>query len=227
MHRYEIYCHLYGMTTDEVLGWISDVLTTYTHDSELQIITAPSLISALYKSPRWPLQDFPACCVLTSRSLVTAFNNGDSSASSLKSSLNGGSLPTTSSFHRLPYRTDLVVPIVFLITPQHGPRRQHTMHSRMLTVSAEMCLPRRSVAAAVYSWLLRTCCLSTDVVFCLFRDRCPETNVVSEPFATNDCYSGPTVLALSEYGTILSGVHPMLCRDIETDEYIRCYAIGW
>jgi hypothetical protein len=28
-----------------------------------------------------------------------------------------------SSLHRLPYRTDLVAPIVFKITPQHGPSR--------------------------------------------------------------------------------------------------------
>jgi hypothetical protein len=43
---------------------------------------------------------FPACCVFTSRSLVTASNSGDSSASVLKSSLNGGSLPTDSFVHR-------------------------------------------------------------------------------------------------------------------------------
>jgi hypothetical protein len=39
-------------------------------------------------------KSFPACCVFTSRYLVTVSNSGDSSASALKSSLNGGSLPT-------------------------------------------------------------------------------------------------------------------------------------
>jgi hypothetical protein len=84
-------------------------------------------------------KSFPAYCVFTSCSLVTASNSGDSSASTFKSSLNGGSLPTDSFLHRLPCRTDLVVPVFFLITPRHGPRRQHTVYSRMLTVSAGMC----------------------------------------------------------------------------------------
>jgi hypothetical protein len=39
-------------------------------------------------------QVFPACSVFTRRFLETASNNGYSSASVLKSSLNGGSLPT-------------------------------------------------------------------------------------------------------------------------------------
>jgi hypothetical protein len=76
-----------------------------------------------------PAKPFPACCVFTSRYLVTASNSGDSSASALKSSPNGGSLPTAPSLHSLPYRTDSVGPIVFLMTPRHGPRRQH--HSRI------------------------------------------------------------------------------------------------
>jgi hypothetical protein len=33
----------------------------------------------------------------------------------------------------------------------------------------------------------------------------PETNVVSEPFARNGCFSGSTVLALSKYATVSSG----------------------
>jgi hypothetical protein len=46
-------------------------------------------------------KSFPAYCVVTNRSLVTASNSGDSSASALKSSLNGGSLPTDSFLHRI------------------------------------------------------------------------------------------------------------------------------
>jgi hypothetical protein len=51
-------------------------------------------------------KSFPACCVLTSRSLVS--NSGDSWASALKSSLKGGSLPLAFFLYRLPYRSDLV-----------------------------------------------------------------------------------------------------------------------
>jgi hypothetical protein len=79
---------------------------------------------------------FPACCVFTSPSLITASNSEDSSASALKSCMNGGSLPTafhllqlTLFLHRLLYRTDLVAPIVFLTTPRHGPCRQHRSFS--------------------------------------------------------------------------------------------------
>jgi hypothetical protein len=56
-----------------------DLFTTCTHLSEPQVITALSLISTLYK-PQHPLKLFPAC-VLTRRSLATASNSGDSSAS--------------------------------------------------------------------------------------------------------------------------------------------------
>jgi hypothetical protein len=60
-----------------------DLLTTYTctRDSELQAITAPALISTIHISPQHPLSHFPTCCVFTSRSLATASNSGDSSAS--------------------------------------------------------------------------------------------------------------------------------------------------
>jgi hypothetical protein len=61
-----------------------------------------------------PVKPFPACFVYTSCSLVTASKSGDPSVSTLKSSL-----------HSLPYKTDLVSPVLFLITPQHGPSREH------------------------------------------------------------------------------------------------------
>jgi hypothetical protein len=152
------------------------------------------------------LKSFLACCVFTSHSLVMASNTGDSSASTLKSSLIGGSFPTVSFLHGLPYRTDLVAPTVFFTTPWHGPRRQHTAHSRMLTVSAGTCFPSRSLVAAVYSCLLRICCLATDVV-CLSVSRPFSRNyVVLEPLASNGCFSGSTVLAFSKYATILRRV---------------------
>jgi hypothetical protein len=36
-------------TIDGVFDWILDLLTTYTHDSELQTITEPSPISTIHK----------------------------------------------------------------------------------------------------------------------------------------------------------------------------------
>jgi hypothetical protein len=122
---------------------------------------------------------FPAC-VCSRRSLVTAFNSGDSSPSELDSSLKGSSCPTLFStvlfLHSLPYRTDFVAPTAFLIISRHGQRRQHRPFI-MLTVSAGMCLPSRSLAAAVYYCLIRICCLATNVV--------PLS--VSRPLPRNEC----------------------------------------
>jgi hypothetical protein len=62
--------------------WISEyLLTTYTHHSELQVITALSLISTLYKSLREHAKPFPACSVFKGHSLATASSSGRSSAS--------------------------------------------------------------------------------------------------------------------------------------------------
>jgi hypothetical protein len=62
------------------LDWWTDLLTTYTYQSELQVIRAPPLISTINKSPQHPLSLFPPCCVFISCSLGTASNSGDSSA---------------------------------------------------------------------------------------------------------------------------------------------------
>jgi hypothetical protein len=51
----------------------------YWQNSELHLITGLLLIYILYKSPQHPLSLFPAYCVLTSLSLATASNSGDSS----------------------------------------------------------------------------------------------------------------------------------------------------
>jgi hypothetical protein len=55
-----------------------DLLTTYTHHSELQVITPDIHILQITTAPA---KNFPACCVLTSFSLATVSNSGDSSAS--------------------------------------------------------------------------------------------------------------------------------------------------
>jgi hypothetical protein len=62
------------------MDFILDLLTIYKHLSELQVITAPPLISTLYKSSKHPLSLLQPA-VFTSRPLATASNGEDSSAS--------------------------------------------------------------------------------------------------------------------------------------------------
>jgi hypothetical protein len=62
-----------------VMGWWMDLLTTYIHHSELQVITTLLQMSTLHKSLY--ATPFPACSVFTSHSLVTASNSRDSSVS--------------------------------------------------------------------------------------------------------------------------------------------------
>jgi hypothetical protein len=85
--RFFIECHpLYVCTVtylrepvDEV--WIDgSIYWSFLHHTEIQVITGPLLISTIHRSPQNP-NLFPACCVFNSRSLATAFNSGDPSAS--------------------------------------------------------------------------------------------------------------------------------------------------
>jgi hypothetical protein len=64
-----------------------------------------------------PFKSFPACCIFTSRFLVTASNSGNSSASRAQV-LSERRLPSNClSFPRkFPYRTNSVASVVFLIT---------------------------------------------------------------------------------------------------------------
>jgi hypothetical protein len=66
------------VTIDGVLDWILDLLTSYAHHSELQVITTLSLISTIHKSLHAKCSS--ACSAFKSRSLATASNTGDSSA---------------------------------------------------------------------------------------------------------------------------------------------------
>jgi hypothetical protein len=75
------YCHDLVCDSRRGSDWLTDLLTTYTHHLELQVIKALSLICTLYESPQHPLSLFAACRVFVSRSLTTASNSGDSSAS--------------------------------------------------------------------------------------------------------------------------------------------------
>jgi hypothetical protein len=89
-------------------------------------------------------KSFPACCVFTNHSLVTASNSGYSSASALKSSLNGGSLPTESFLHRLPCRTDSVAPVDFLKTRPHYSCSCYSLYTLRVNIRI---LTRRNLAS--------------------------------------------------------------------------------
>jgi hypothetical protein len=147
------------VTIDGVLGWMLDLLTTDTHDSELHAI------STFQKSPQHPLKFSNLLCVLTSCSLATVSNSADSSASHAQV-LSERRLPNASFSHRLLYRTDSVTPTVLLITLRTDRVENTVSNSTSIVacvfVSAGICLP----------------------------SRCPETNVVSEPFASNGCFYG-------------------------------------
>jgi hypothetical protein len=154
------------MTLDGVLDWILDLLNTLPCNSQLHLIIAPLLISTLYKSYA---KSFPAWGVFTSSCLVMASNNGYSSASMLKSSLNGSSLLTVW----------VLAPVVLLIIPRQRP-------------------PQKPQFPTVPPRLHANCC-RRNLFVC---DHCLETNVVSEPFTSNGCFSGSTVLVLCKYATV-------------------------
>jgi hypothetical protein len=79
---------------DEVLDWVLDLLTTW--NTRLVITLNYSAIANLHTLlfTRTHGKSFPARSVITRRLLVTTSNNGYSYVSGLKSSLNGGSLPS-------------------------------------------------------------------------------------------------------------------------------------
>jgi hypothetical protein len=117
-------CHVREcLSTKFLVGyWIYWPLNT--PNSELQVFTALSLIYALYRLPLHALsfsdcQPFP----------VTASSRRDSSASTLKSSLNGSFFQTDSFLHNPSYKTEFIAPIILLITPGDGLRRKHRLFS--------------------------------------------------------------------------------------------------
>jgi hypothetical protein len=115
---------VYGCDYRRGMDWWTDLLTIYTHHSELQVITAPPLISILYISPQHPLSFFPTSCVFISRSLATTSNSGDSSASKrlgptkfLQPPVQNWTLNwqmTTNSSPRATYKTQFPVVCVFV-----------------------------------------------------------------------------------------------------------------
>jgi hypothetical protein len=63
------------------MNCVLDLLNTCIHHSELQLITAPLLISTIHRSPQHLLSLFAARCVFKSHSIATASNSEDFSAS--------------------------------------------------------------------------------------------------------------------------------------------------
>jgi hypothetical protein len=108
-----------------LLGWVQTgfglvkgLLTIYTHDSELQAITAPPLIATIHKSPQHPISHFQPA-VFTSRSLATAYNSRDSFASSAQ--VLSSQPPVQNSLSNNSQLT-----LFMLITSRQGPRRNHS-----------------------------------------------------------------------------------------------------
>jgi hypothetical protein len=50
----------------------------------------------------------------------------------------------------------------------------------------------------------------------MFRGRCVEMNAVSELFASNGCFSGSAILALSKYATVILNIS---CRTMAYTAY--------
>jgi hypothetical protein len=125
-----------------------DLLTTYR--SWLQISITLSLISTLCKLLH--AKSSPAFSVFTRRFLVSDLTVEIFQLHSLKSSL-----------HRLPYRTDLVAPVVFSITPRHRPRRKHCS-----SIVVETCLSRRCVVKIAARTTGNTASNSFSIVACWF-----------------------------------------------------------
>jgi hypothetical protein len=129
--RFLTYCHNLGCNCGWGMDWSMDLLTTCTLHSELQLITMLLLISTIHKLPQHPLSIFQPA-VFISRSLATAYNSGDSSASHAQ--VLCPSLPcrtlvncqlncsAVSSQLQLQSSTELDAPVLFFITPWHGLR---------------------------------------------------------------------------------------------------------
>jgi hypothetical protein len=145
------------------------------HNSELQVITAPSLIYTLYNS----LEFFFSLLCLRQPFPGNGFNSGDSSASALKSSLNGGSLSTDSFLQRIP-----------CLPCNSSERPAQTTPFILVPAYAGIYLPSRSLTVSVF--LIKN--LFSDGRGSLtFADVVQKRMLFSEPYAGNGCFSDATV----------------------------------
>jgi hypothetical protein len=142
-----------------------DLFTDHIHDSELQTITTPSLITTA------PSKPFPACCIFISRSLAAASNSDDSSAS--RAQVLSSQPPCAE--HSSQLATKWVASIVFKITPRHGPHRKHPV-SIVVSCLATGCITISNRYSFVVGACLPRCCIATAVVS-LFVSRCLHHNM--------------------------------------------------
>jgi hypothetical protein len=137
-------------------------LTTYTHHSELQAITAPPLISTIHKSPQKLLSLFgPSVSspALPWQRLLTV------DVLQL--------LAPKSSLHRLLYRSDLVAPNFLQDNSSARTTQKHSVSKNTSIVE------RRFFTAGTY---LPSCCPETALVYppispCLHRNGCTRDNI--------------------------------------------------
>jgi hypothetical protein len=106
------------------LDWWLDLLTTYKHNSELQAITAPPLISTIHKSPQHPLSIIHLAVsspiVLWQRLLIMKILR----LHALRFYL-----------HSLIYRTPWQLTFSLLITSRHWPRRNDPFPTETLIIA--------------------------------------------------------------------------------------------
>jgi hypothetical protein len=135
-----------------------DLLATHKHDSELQVITAISLISTLYKSPQHPTslfqpavfspaflwQRFLAMDILQLHALTVSCAELSFQLTTDNSTnwVPGWrpfhtNFPVFSSQADFQLTTNWVAPVIFRITSRHGPhRKHHCFHNCSPTVAA-------------------------------------------------------------------------------------------
>jgi hypothetical protein len=119
-----------------------DLLTTYTHDSQLQATTAPPLISTIHKSPQHQLSLFPPSCVFISRSLVMASKSRNSTTSRAQSLSSQPPVQNSTELSTQLTSIELTAPTVLVITSRHEPYRKHRSSTvAFVSVTAGTCLP--------------------------------------------------------------------------------------
>jgi hypothetical protein len=118
-------------------------------------------------------KSFPACYVFTNRSQITASNNGDSSASALRTTLNGGSLQTDSFLRLLASHNFLeppnqsIPPITVLrpLTKKYTARLFHsptTRHLLLLALAGQTTNYKPYLSTHSNTTTHSACCCSTD-----------------------------------------------------------------
>jgi hypothetical protein len=181
------------VTIDGILDWWIDLLTTYARHLELQVITALSLISTLYKSLAHA-NSFQSVTVSTSHFLAVDFNTGTATVSlnyalqlsHMKSSFHSRTLATHfftvshTELHQADWTTQIVLShsqINYFTqlnwtaglrsSPWGRPKRKHCSPIVCLFISVGMCSPSHCLETGCITRLF-CCCwpyLATSTVY--------------------------------------------------------------